>query len=326
MSFRASVCSNMQRKPSKDDALSRATFECNGVSPRHWETFRAAPTPSSSNTEFRVCCYNVLCQSTTMKTMYLYNHLSILYSVPIFAVGYSAFYKKRTGLMNDGCAIFVRKTKFEVVSYRVVEYFVAPGTSMDRDQIGQILRLRCRKTGQEIVYANTHLIFNSARGDIKIGQLAMLFANISDELSKSSCPVIINGDFNIEPLSYVYTYVSESRWAAPRDAVAADYFTHPFTLASVYHHFNENGEKEVSTYHKEVANPDFIFYSIEKKKTVDSSTQVFEVPELRLLRRLGLPDLTTLEKTLGPWPNYHVPSDHIPLVADFVLSKTDSKL
>ncbi|WKY10835.1 hypothetical protein Q1695_002858 [Nippostrongylus brasiliensis] len=406
MSFRASVCSNMQRKPSKDDALSRATFECNGVSPRHWETFRAAPTPSSSNTEFRVCCYNVLCQSTTMKTMYLYNHLRAddrplqwehrwpileqelirlnadiyglqevqydhyesCFRASLSRVGYSAFYKKRTGLMNDGCAIFVRKTKFEVVSYRVVEYFVAPGTSMDRDQIGQILRLRCRKTGQEIVYANTHLIFNSARGDIKIGQLAMLFANISDELSKSSCPVIINGDFNIEPLSYVYTYVSESSVylrglprnelsgqgqhggpcvraedilpsianiardsmfindKAPRDAVAADYFTHPFTLASVYHHFNENGEKEVSTYHKEVANPDFIFYSIEKKKTVDSSTQVFEVPELRLLRRLGLPDLTTLEKTLGPWPNYHVPSDHIPLVADFVLSKTDSKL
>ncbi|PIO58159.1 hypothetical protein TELCIR_20411, partial [Teladorsagia circumcincta] len=80
-------------------------------------------------------------------------------------------------------------------------------SSMSR---GQVLRLRCKKTGQELIYANTHLIFNSARGDIKIGQLAMLFANIIDELSKSPCPVIINGDLNIEPLSYVYTYISES--------------------------------------------------------------------------------------------------------------------
>ncbi|KAK6060935.1 hypothetical protein COOONC_01399 [Cooperia oncophora] len=229
---------------------------------------------------------------------------------------------------------------------------------------GQILRLRCKKTGQELIYANTHLLFNSARGDIKIGQLAMLFANISDELTRSSCPVIVNGDFNIEPLSYVYTYISESSLylrglprnelsgqgqrggpcvqagnilppaariardsmfvdeKAPRKAVDNDFFTHPLRLASVYHHFAENGEKEVSTYHKEVANPDFIFYSIEKKKIVNSATQVYEVPELRLLRRLSLPGFNILQKTLGPWPNRYVPSDHIPLVADFVLTKT----
>ncbi|KAK5964485.1 hypothetical protein GCK32_014607 [Trichostrongylus colubriformis] len=232
-------------------------------------------------------------------------------------VGYASYYKKRTGMMNDGCAVFVRKCKFDVVSYRIVEYFVAAGTSMDRDQIGQILRL-----------------------------------------------LIINGDFNIEPLSYIYTYITESSVylrglprnelsgqgasggpcvqadnilpsaakigrdsmfideKAPRKAVDRDFFTHPLRLASVYHHFNENGEKEVSTYHKDVANPDFIFYSIEKKKADDMATQVYEVPELRLLRRLGLPGLTILRKTLGPWPNRYVPSDHIPLVADFILTKT----
>ncbi|XGW03755.1 hypothetical protein V3C99_015148 [Haemonchus contortus] len=402
MSFRTSVSTDLQKKPSKDDALSKAALELSGVPLRYWETFKAAPVPSSSNTEFRVCCYNVLCQLTTLKTMYLYGHLradegplrwehrwpileqelirlnaDILglqevqydhydscFRSSMSKVGYLSYYKKRTGMMNDGCAVFVRKSKFDVVSYRIVEYFVAAGTSMDRDQIGQVLRLRCKKTGQELIYANTHLIFNSARGDIKIGQLAMLFANIIDELTKSSCPVIINGDFNIEPLSYVYTYISESSVylrglprnelsgqgqqggpcvqadsilpsaarigrdsmfideKAPRKAVDNDFFTHPLRLASVYHHFNEDGEKEVSTYHKDVANPDFIFYTIEKKKCVDSALQVFETPELRLLRRLGLPGLRMLQNTLGPWPNHYVPSDHIPLVADFILTKT----
>ncbi|KAK6029292.1 hypothetical protein OSTOST_04600 [Ostertagia ostertagi] len=167
--------------------------------------------------------------------------------------------------------------------------------------------------------------------------------SVQAELSKSSCPVIINGDLNIEPLSYVYTYISESsiflrglprnelsgqgahggpcvqadnilpsaarigrdsmfideKVPAPRKEVDSDYFTHPLRLASVYHHFNQNGEKEVSTYHKEVANPDFIFYSIEKKKTINSATQIYEAPELRLLRRLGLPGLTMLQEYVG---------------------------
>ncbi|RCN37760.1 hypothetical protein ANCCAN_16327 [Ancylostoma caninum] len=399
-----SICTGIGRKPSNDDALSKSTKELTGVTPRYWEKFTGAPQPSSSNVEFRVCSYNVLCQLTTLKTMYLYRHLGqdesplrwenrwpILeqellrlnadiyglqevqydhfdshYRATMSKVGYAAYYKQRTGGMNDGCAVLVRKSKFDVVSYRIVEYFVGAGTSMDRDQIGQILRLKCKKTGQELIYANTHLLFNSARGDIKIGQLAMLFANIQDVLNTSACPVIINGDFNIEPLSYVYTYISESSVylrglprnelsgqgerggpcvkadnilpsasnvgrdsmfidkKAPR-TVAADYFTHPLRLASVYHHFRDDGKKEVSTYHKEVANPDFIFYSIEKKKMMDSVTQVYELPELRLLRRLGLPDHETLRNTLGPWPNPYVPSDHIPLVADFVLSKSKQK-
>lgn len=51
-------------------------------------------------------------------------------------MGYAAYYKQRTGGMNDGCAVLVRKSKFDVVSYRIVEYFVGAGTSMDRDQIG----------------------------------------------------------------------------------------------------------------------------------------------------------------------------------------------
>ncbi|ETN68342.1 endonuclease/exonuclease/phosphatase family protein [Necator americanus] len=391
------VCSGIRRKPSNDDALSRGTKEVTGVTPRYWERLTGAPKLSSGNVEFRVCSYNVLCQLTTLKTMednnplrwenrwpmleqellrlnadvyglqeVQYDHFDSHYR-PAMSKGYAAYYKQRTGGMNDGCAVFVRKSKFDVLRYRIVEYFVAAGTTMDRDQIGQVLRLRCKKTGQELIYANTHLLFNSARGDIKIGQLAMLFANIYDVIKEGTpCPVIINGDFNIEPLSYVYTYISESSVylrGLPRNelsgqgerggpcvqannilpfaanigrdsmfvdgncprTVAADYFTHPLCLASVYHHFRDDGKKEVSTYHKEVANPDFIFYSIEKKEMIDSMTKVYELPELRLLRRLGLPDHETLRNTLGPWPNQCVPSDHIPLVADFVLTKSKAK-
>lgn len=41
--------------------------------------------------------------------------------------------------------------------------------------------------------------------------------------------------------------------------------------------------------------------------------------EIRLIRRLSLPNMKQLSGTLGPWPNSTTPSDHIPLIADFVL-------
>lgn len=53
-----------------------------------------------------------------------------------------------------------------------------------------------------ICVANTHLLFNPKRGDIKLGQLTVLFQGI-EEIIKSSksdpnaiIPVAICGDFN----------------------------------------------------------------------------------------------------------------------------------
>ena len=43
--------------------------------------------------------------------------------------------------------------------------------------------------------------------------------------------------------------------------------THPFRFANVYDHTASSGAKEVSTYHKDIGNPDHIFYSTEKVMT-----------------------------------------------------------
>uniref|UniRef100_A0A1I7XM84 Endo/exonuclease/phosphatase domain-containing protein n=1 Tax=Heterorhabditis bacteriophora TaxID=37862 RepID=A0A1I7XM84_HETBA len=316
--------------PATEDSLSKGTIQSYRKVSRYWETLQASPKSSlEKQSEIRVCSYNVLCQQTTTKTMYLYGHLKWIRCL---------LQETYWGCKGWLCS-FYQKTKFEVVSYRIVEYFVAPNTSMDRDQIGQIIRVRCKTTRQELIIANTHLIFNTGRGDIKIGQLAILLANIYEVMmSSSSCPLIMTGDFNMEPLSYVYTYLSESRYLVPylhfiltierivlvfivpRPSVPSDYFTHPLILTSVYHHKNSKGKIEISTYHKDAANPDFIFYSIQQKSRNDQDTKVYELPNLQLLRRMSLPDLDILQSTLGPWPNKLVPSDHIPLVADFLIT------
>uniref|UniRef100_A0A158PBS0 DDE_Tnp_1_7 domain-containing protein n=1 Tax=Angiostrongylus cantonensis TaxID=6313 RepID=A0A158PBS0_ANGCA len=56
-----------------------------------------------------------------------------------FLEGYVTYYTPKTGLSWDGCAVFVRRSKLKVIRHRTVEYFVGPGTSMDRDEIGLTL-------------------------------------------------------------------------------------------------------------------------------------------------------------------------------------------
>lgn len=55
--------------------------------------------------------------------------------------------------------------------------------------------------------ANTHLLYNPRRGDIKLAQLALLLAEV-DKLSCTSdgprCPIILCGDLNATPSSPLY--------------------------------------------------------------------------------------------------------------------------
>lgn len=66
----------------------------------------------------------------------------------------------------------------------LIEYRVA-NTFLDRDNVGIAVRLsildaeRCSShKDRKIVVGNTHLLFNPGRGDIKLGQLAMLLARV----------------------------------------------------------------------------------------------------------------------------------------------------
>ncbi|CAD6186910.1 unnamed protein product [Caenorhabditis auriculariae] len=389
-----------------EDCLNKQSFLKKNEKLRFWETVQNPDAFSlcrGPHADFRVCSYNILCQDTISKTMYLYRHLSreqhLLnwevrwqklreelssidadvfglqevqechfndYIKPFFKKrGYAGLLKTRTGgLFIDGCAIFYKPHKFDILEYRFVEYFVAPNTNMDREQIAQIAKLRCRVTGEIVLFANTHLLFNKTRGDVKLGQLALLFANIHDMKASTGnpCSVIVTGDFNMEPNSAVYRYAANGminlgglprrelsgqgeKGGTPLDAcvilppacgvlrdgmfasacgmkpnrvIAANVFCHPIKLHSVYTHgCSENSE--VSTYHADSGNPDFIFYSVKEKSFKGEGVSVKESPCLKLMSRYSLPTRRGL-RGLSPWPNFYVPSDHIPLIANFRLT------
>jgi len=138
--------------------------------------------------------------------------------------GYQGSFKKRTRAMRDGCATFFKKSSFECEEVVPVEYFVPGVTSLDRDNVALLLLLKQKchlpsaqsKQVAKLCVANTHLLFNPRRGDVKLAQLMKLLAEI-DRITFQPCPagshyrnhypVLICGDMNMEPFSNLYKFV-----------------------------------------------------------------------------------------------------------------------
>ena len=125
---------------------------------------------------------------------------------------------QRTGGKPDGCAIFYRHAKFTLVNHKLVRYYTPKVQILDKDNVGIVLLLKANTPDQAenpfICVANTHLLFNKKRGDIKLAQLAYLFAEINelavlpqDDHSKTHCPVILCGDLNSLPYSPLYHFL-----------------------------------------------------------------------------------------------------------------------
>ncbi|VDM42247.1 unnamed protein product [Toxocara canis] len=292
------------------------------------------------------------------------------FCVPVLAkAGYKGQFKKRTRDMVDGCAIFY-KPPMTLVSYQPIEYFVGEDTVLNRDNIGQLARFKEMFTGRELCIANTHLLFNKKRGDVKLAQLALLLAHLDKECGPNSarpCPYVLCGDFNMEPRCPIYEFLmngrlsfenlrsghlsgsgenggrllrtnlmppqtmigTNCRFGFRKNGVVSSYskaneWTHSLQFASAYTHTSVDYWPEVSAFSSDGAfNPDFLFYSISSRNPLppgdaNGAVNLVEGP-LRLIRRLALPSELMLRTTLGPWPNQVTPSDHIPLIADFIL-------
>ncbi|CAF87046.1 unnamed protein product, partial [Tetraodon nigroviridis] len=134
----------------------------------------------------------------------------------LLTLGYQCEYKKRTGSKPDGCAIVFKSSRLSLLSSNPVE-FLRPGDALlDRDNVGLVLLLQPSDAASplgasSICVANTHLLYNPRRGDVKLAQLAILLAEIS-RLSRlpggSTGPVVLCGDFNSTPLSPLYSFLT----------------------------------------------------------------------------------------------------------------------
>ena len=123
----------------------------------------------------------------------------------------------RTGNPVDGCAIFWRTARFNLLYEECIE-FNKLGL---RDNVAQICVLEFKtqngsapsstKGSSKVVVCNTHVLYNPNRGEIKLGQVRVLIdrAKAVSELWNNA-PVVICGDFNCTP-RVLCTTLSQNR-------------------------------------------------------------------------------------------------------------------
>ncbi|KAB1259005.1 Protein angel-like protein 2 [Camelus dromedarius] len=148
----------------------------------------------------------------------VWNHwVQFVFVLNFFLTGYHCEYKMRTGRKPDGCAICFKHSKFSLLSVNPVEFYRPDVPLLDRDNVGLVLLLQPKipsAASPAICVANTHLLYNPRRGDIKLTQLAMLLAEISSvahQKDGSFCPIVMCGDFNSVPGSPLYSFIKEGK-------------------------------------------------------------------------------------------------------------------
>uniref|UniRef100_A0A8C4R6V0 Angel homolog 1 (Drosophila) n=1 Tax=Eptatretus burgeri TaxID=7764 RepID=A0A8C4R6V0_EPTBU len=134
--------------------------------------------------------------------------------------GYGCVYKRRTGNRPDGCAICYKTKRMELVASHEME-FVRPYVNvLSKDNVGLAVLLRPLEDPrvEPFCVTNTHLLYNPWRGDIKLAQIALLFAELHRFLGNQASnlrftnrlPLILCGDFNSLPFSPLYRFVQDS--------------------------------------------------------------------------------------------------------------------
>eukprot|EP00047_Mylnosiga_fluctuans_P019165 m.79575 g.79575 ORF g.79575 m.79575 type:complete len:570 (+) comp8008_c0_seq5:183-1892(+) len=147
------------------------------------------------------------------------DHFGSCYAGFFDANGYEALFVPRTR-RTDGCAIAFKRDRFELLdetASSAITYEFA-GTGMqgyDYGNVGQLAFLCARTTPPRVLcVANTHILFDPRRGDIKLLQVAMLLNRIEAAAcvrALADVPIVLCGDFNLQPHSPIYNFITEKR-------------------------------------------------------------------------------------------------------------------
>ncbi|KAJ5823530.1 Leucine rich repeats (2 copies) [Penicillium robsamsonii] len=224
-----------------------------------------------------------------------------------------------------------------------------------KDHIAVVVFLENRQTGARFISVNAHLYWDPAFKDVKLIQTAILMEEItklSDNYAKwpactdktafrfseaesgsetapvvepapsmeytsgDQIPVLMCGDFNSSPGSAAYNLISTGRLPEAHPDLEKRLYgnlsrvgmTHPFKLKSAY---SSMGELSFTNYTSDfTAILDYIWYS--------SNT-------LHVSALLGEVDKEYLRRVPG-FPNFHFPSDHVALLAEFTVKGKKGKV
>ncbi|KAL2380302.1 Glucose-repressible alcohol dehydrogenase transcriptional effector [Blastomyces dermatitidis] len=227
-----------------------------------------------------------------------------------------------------------------------------------KDNIAVVTYLENRLSGERLIVVNVHLYWDPAYKDVKLIQAAILMEEVTQLAEKyskipactdktafrfsepensadgdgtatpvepapsveyssgSQIPLIICGDFNSYPGSAVYELMSRGHLIEDHPDLEKRLYgnlsrrgmSYPFNLKSAY---GAIGELDFTNYTPDFADViDYIWYT----------SNALQVTGL-----LGAVDKSYLQRVPG-FPNYHFPSDHLALMAEFSFKSKKGKV
>lgn len=243
----------------------------------------------------------------------------------------------------DGCATFYKTNKYTLIEKQLIEFnqiaLQRPDFKktedmfnrvMTKDNIAVVTLLENKDSGSRLVVANVHIHWDPEFRDVKLVQVAMLMdelEKITDRFAKfpaklnvaegyppapkytsgTQIPTMICGDFNSEPGSGVYDYLSIGAIPGNHDDFMSRIYgnytahglSHKFALKSAYANI---GELPLTNNTPGFAGViDYVWYN-------QNALAVTGV--------LGEVEKAYLSKVVG-FPNAHFPSDHICILSEF---------
>ena len=258
---------------------------------------------------------------------------------PYFArLGYESVFKVKTreamGRKGkiDGCATSFRKQMFSLREQYAVEYNSIAQTRTKeprtlnrclKGNVGLILILDTLDGSGPIIVANTHLHWDPDLTDVKLYQVDAFMQELEMLIQSrrlgSDVPVLVCGDFNSQPGSSVYDFLSTGNCSLskpdmvddPCNILATCRLSHNLQLRSTY--AITGSEPAFTNYtHNFVGVLDYLWYGAESIVP----TAVLEIPDESLLFGRNGED--------GPSdgiPNAQWSSDHVALLGEFQLLK-----
>lgn len=259
--------------------------------------------------------------------------------------GYDSIYLQRTGKKPDGCGIFFKNNIAELVLEEKIDYNDLveivqddaltggekdtnteatekdmagncgdsndPRIRLKRDCVGIMVAFRLKDPSHHVVIvANTHLYWDPNWADVKLAQAKYLLSRLAQfktTVSKNfecSPSVVVAGDFNSTPGDKVYEYLTSG--TSPTGELPDCVEDVPIALRSVY--ATVRGEPLFTNYTPGFTGTlDYIFLST---SSVITPVSYLELPD---------PDSKDI---VGGLPNYHHPSDHLPIGVEFEVASS----
>jgi CCR4-NOT transcription complex subunit 6 len=266
------------------------------------------------------------------------------------SMGYDGLFKQKTresmGQYGkvDGCATFWKRSKFLLVENYSIEFnecVVRAATQMgledpdrhrfisrmSKDNIAQVLvfevlprNSRSRMSSNHICVVNTHLYSNHMRPEIKLWQTYTLLREIEDFVLNQELALVICGDFNSEPESAVYDYISSGSCNEDYNSLVDE------VCKSLGHidHFMHNIDLSSAMGSSFGMEPHFTNYTKLFKGTLDYIW--FTPGRLKVLAVTDLPSEDDIAEHGEALPSVSYPSDHLMLCCDVALLSAGSSV